>query len=184
MLALGKLTKYRRVRFYAAPDEARKVGTKEMRRFLEERLGAKLDQESVTTAMAARCSSLTVCYSRDIVLFAVPGGDKAVGEVWFHASVSGTMISLVSVWTVTRYDDTIGVLSLVETDDDVQLVHTTDIITAMVQGSWQTTEFTVRVPHVREFSNARVLSRPKPHRASLKNSRAHLRNTWGARRCG
>ena len=79
-------------------------------------------------------------------------------------------ISLVSVWTVTRNDDTIGVLSLVETDDDVQLVHTTDIITAMVQGSWQTTEFTVRVPHVREFSNARVLSRPKPHRASLKTA--------------
>ena len=111
-----------------------RAAPKKMHRFLEERLGATLDQESVTTAMAARCSSLTVCHSRDIVLFAVPGGNKAVGEIWFHASVSGTMVSLVSVWTVTCYDRTMGVLSLVETDDDVQLLHTTDIITAMVQG--------------------------------------------------
>ena len=77
-------------------------------------------------------SKLAICQSRDIVLLSVANGSKAVGEVWFHAAVNGTMVSLLSVWSVSHYDARLGVLAVAETDDDVQLVHSTDIITAMV----------------------------------------------------
>eukprot|EP00959_Pyramimonas_sp_CCMP1952_P194325 4063556-Pyramimonas_sp.AAC.1 len=41
------------------------------------------------------------------------------------------MVSLVSIWDAPRYDDRLGVLTVVPADEDLQLVHTIDIITAM-----------------------------------------------------
>eukprot|EP00959_Pyramimonas_sp_CCMP1952_P328748 6882932-Pyramimonas_sp.AAC.1 len=41
------------------------------------------------------------------------------------------MVSLVSVWDTTRCDDRLGVLTVVPTDGDVQLVHSTGIPTAV-----------------------------------------------------
>eukprot|EP00959_Pyramimonas_sp_CCMP1952_P465132 9487753-Pyramimonas_sp.AAC.1 len=41
------------------------------------------------------------------------------------------MVSIASVLDIIRYDDGLGVLTVVPTDGDVQLVHSTDIATAM-----------------------------------------------------
>jgi hypothetical protein len=108
-----------------------RAAPKKMHAFLEEKLGQRLPRDSTTTALSARVSTLSTCQSRDIVLLSVANGGKACGEVWFHAAVNGTMVSLVSIWDTPCYDDRLGVLTVHPTDDDLQLVHTTDIITAM-----------------------------------------------------
>ena len=119
--------------FNFAPHlENPRAAPRRMHRFLEGKIGHQLPAGSTMTALAARASSPATCQSRDIVLFSEANGNKAVGEAWFHAAVHGTMVSLVSVWQVSQCDARSGALTVVAADDDVQLLHSTDIITAMV----------------------------------------------------
>jgi len=85
----------------AQPRKASKMLVSYMAKVLNLELGAA----DVFTSNEARLSPAGRCARKDIVLVRSEDGRNFVaGEVWVHADVCGELISVISLWSVIKYD--------------------------------------------------------------------------------
>ena len=96
-----------------------------MRRLLREVVGD--DGAHCETASVARISLYHECRSKDVVIARADGGRTMVAEVWFHATVAGRLVSLVSQWPQLTSHSALGSMRCRESIDNVMLITSTDI---------------------------------------------------------
>ena len=101
--------------------------SKKMLKFLCETVGR--DDINCNTALAARVSMFAVCRTRDVVLLKNSTGQMVAAELWFHASVDGESVSLVSIWEPLTNEAGMGNRTWKSGSEHVMLVPTGDILT-------------------------------------------------------
>ena len=107
-----------------------RAATKKALAFLSNHIGFELDINNCKISKDARvrCGS---CSRKDIVLISNPDhGFFECGEVWLHAEVMGSCISLVSMWSRVGYDKPKGLMQW-QRNDNPMLIPTADIISAV-----------------------------------------------------
>lgn len=107
-----------------------RAATKKALAFLSHHIGFELDINNCKISKDARvrCGS---CSRKDIVLISNPDhGFFECGEVWLHAEVMGSCISLVSMWSRVGYDKPKGLMQW-QRNDNPMLIPTADIISAV-----------------------------------------------------
>jgi hypothetical protein len=126
-----------------------KKATKKALEFLSGHLGLQLTLENCMLSHSARVRSGS-CSRKDVVLVSNPDHNfLECGEVWLHAEVMGTCISLVSLWSKLDHDKPKGLMSWQKHDNPVFLP-THEIMCAVVHRSLRNNVVTTLLPcHLR-----------------------------------
>ena len=80
------------------------------------------------TSVVARYCEWECCHRYDVVLVREPVGFSC-GQVWFHASVNGSTLSCISMWTLIAMD---GAYATWRFRDNPLLMDTTDILDCVI----------------------------------------------------
>ena len=111
-----------------------KKATKKALEFLSSHLGLQLTSENCMLSNSARVRSGS-CSRKDVVLVSNPDHNfLECGEVWLHAEVMGTCISLVSMWSKIDHDKPKGLMSW-QKQDNPMFLPTNEIMCAVVHRS-------------------------------------------------